>query len=154
MPSNAEIVNGNMDKYKQFLIDNLEGIEAIKELKHITIGVELTDEQKTYLKSRAWYSTNGTVAESLKDLTDGDKDLRKFINATEQLVSLTKKVISDGQGDSNDGRTDETYNDKHEKFVNDLAEAHAEIPMRAKFRHIMENADQTITVQECFAELM
>jgi hypothetical protein len=138
LPSNAEVVNHNMDEYKKWLIENLEGLEAIKSLEDVSIGTELLDEHIEYLKERDWYKKNLTIKEALKELEEGTDNL-------EEIIPQTKKIVRMMEGKSE-------YKEEMEKYEENLVEYSAELKTRKKLYSIMDGLDSDTKIQDGFSK--
>lgn len=136
--SNSEVVNANMDLYKEFLMKNLEGLEAIKSLEEVTIGTELLDDQIEYLKAREWYKKNLSVKECLEDMKEGTDNI-------EEIIPQTKKIIKLMDGDPK-------YSEEVEKYKTSVEEYKTELKTRKKLYSIMDGEDSDIKIQELFSK--
>jgi hypothetical protein len=140
LPSNSEVVQANMDKYKEWLIENLEGLEAIKNLEEVTIGTELLDEQKEYLKSRGWYKDNLTIKESLEKLIDRTQIIEELSHNTEKMIKLMGEHSK--------------YDTEKKKYIKELEEYKFQLKARKKLYSIMDGEDSNIKVKEVFKDLV
>ena len=138
LSSNAEVVNNNMGAYKEWLIKNLEGLEAIKSLEDVTIDTELLDEHIEYLKGRDWYKDNLSIKESLKELEDGTDNLEEIIPQTKKIVRMM------------DGKPQ--YKEEMEKYEENLVEYKAELKTRKKLFSIMDGENSDAKIQEVFSK--
>jgi hypothetical protein len=136
--SNSEVVNANMDLYKEFLMKNLEGLEAIKSLEEVSIGTELLDDQIEYLKDREWYKKNLTIEECLEDMKEGNETIEEIIPQTEKIIKMMGN--------------DPKYAEDVEKYKISVEESKIELKTRKKLYSIMDGEDSDIKIQELFSK--
>ena len=144
------------DVYKQWLIDskpeylnwikkNLEGIEALNKLEHLThldlttgTSLEVGTESYELLVSRIWFTDNEKVSECIR-LNDEAMDVIK------QQIRLTKEILSLYSKKSNNA--DDAEVKRHNLF---LAETSKELDIRKGWYTTMILADDAELIQNVF----
>lgn len=138
LPSNSEVVNANMEAYKEWLIENLEDLEAIKNLEEVTIETELLDEQIEYLKGRDWYKDNLSIKECLEAMKEGTENTEEIIYQTDKIIKMMGN--------------DPKYAEDVEKYKISVEESKIELKTRKKLYSIMDGQDSDSKVQDSFSK--
>jgi hypothetical protein len=140
--TNADVVHANMDKYKQWVFDNMEGLEAIKRLEEKELNpTQMNDETIEFLKSKQWYVENLSISECLNKSKKKGEDHIEVISINNKLLGL--------YGD------DPKYGDDKVKALSDIEKFTKQGKMRRKFNSLMELCDdKSMTVQEYFNTIL
>lgn len=140
-----DLIAERIDRYKEFLNKNLEGLEAIKRINtDIQIKDELSQEMVTFLKEKTWYKNNLSVKESLEKCISVNSDEEKELKILKELNGLYKKSIE---------IKPDTYKKELEENEKELEETKTNLKLRTKLISILSDCkDKSTPVQELFSK--
>lgn len=83
------IIANSIDVYKEFLMKNLEGLEAIKRIKTDNqFETTMNDQTVDFLKSRDWYKDNKSIKDCIKVCEDANHSDEEDISINNQIINL------------------------------------------------------------------
>lgn len=140
----AEWVEASKEAYFDWIRENVEGLEAIKTLKHLTksdykstnFDVEVIE----YIKTRGWYKDNESISEC-KEKSKEQLDLTKLIIPKKQeMVKLLQSA------------NDEKYSEDIVKYQKEIKEDETELALREAIDNLLPS-NSSESIQEFISNL-
>jgi hypothetical protein len=130
----SDVIDYNMAKYKSWLMNNLEGLEAIKRLTNVELEDSISVEVLEFIKSKEWYKNNETVEVSLSTNKEQLKNREERVRLTKELIRLM---------------TDDKYKEDVIKHKIELEEDKGDIKHRERVIALLERCeDKTIPLHD------
>lgn len=134
-------------RYSDWLIKNYDKLEEMEQVETIvSLGDEITDEIKAYIKTRSWYKKNNNIDSCLDQLKSGDRDLDENISLTKKIIKLQEDKLSLYKRKNDKKGIDETLKEisNSNKELDEYTRAGK---MRPKIKIFLEKQDKMTLIQ-------